>query len=190
MSEQNTEADWAYLYGQEARKAAELDFRLNSMAFDATLLCHMLDKLIRKLDAEDHTWVKDIPNLLDQKFDMDDNLRNHLMNPVGCLRDNERIAELAERIAEKISTNAEDKEFNDLTHDLLKECNKKVLKEYSEFQEARTGVSSDQNREAHRSQWMQDCPKIFAQLLVLNGTPEELIDKFKTAIRAAVEKEN
>lgn len=171
------EADWAYKYGQEARKAVELDWRLNSAIYDMGLMTGLLNKFIEKLGKDDKSWIDLIPNVLDQKFDLEDNVRNHLQRPVGSFAEQDRIHELQERIKEHIATRAEQEEYDNLTHDFMAECNKKVLQEYSDWQEAEMGFDSEENRSRHRTEWTLKIPKVFARLMANRGAPlpEELI---------------
>ena len=170
---QQEETDWAYKYGQEARKAVELDWRLNSCIFDMGIMSGLLDKFLEKLGKDDDSWKELIPHILDQKFDMDNNVRNHMQRAIASYAEQDRIMELQKRVTDKVATKAEEKEIDELTGAFLEECNKKVFKDFDEWLNQNDLISINQMRDNHREHWMRLIPKVFAAIIISKANPDD-----------------
>lgn len=180
---EDDEAGYAFRWGQEARKAHELDKRLNAIIFDMGLICNMIEELLDKLNADNgDEWVKIVPNILDQKFDCEDHLRAHLLRPIGSLKEVERFQELVERIKDHRATQAEQEEFDKLSQEHFIALNKQFLKEHSDWLEATEGFDSEEHRGRHRGKMMKRYANLFAKIVLANDTDGSRTKEFLEAI--------
>jgi hypothetical protein len=170
---EDDEAGYAFRWGQEARKAHELDKRLNAIIFDMGLICNMIEELLDKLNAA---------NILDQKFDCEDHLRAHLLRPIGSLKEVERFQELVERIRDHRATQAEQEEFDKLSQEHFIALNKQFLQEHSDWLEATEGFDSEEHRRRHRGKMMKQYANLFAKIVLANDTDGSRTKEFLETI--------
>jgi hypothetical protein len=167
--EEETEAGWAFRYGQEARIRAELETRYAACIYDIGIVIDQFQRLLKSLADNDDSWIEKLPNYVDQLFDLSCLVQQFMVTPIGDAKETE-FADLAE----KVKTDQDvGEDLDEIVEQFLSTRNKQNLKNFNKFlkNEPPLYMSYKDRRTGNRQAQTGELLSLFIKLMELKGIP-------------------